>query len=193
MTGRVEHQQITLYRHGKAEFDYWQWSKASHLRKCVDRYDATSICEWTPLGKEDVEIVVCSSLLRSKASADVLFGGYDYSDPVFREAELPDLPALPAMLPIGIWFVLARLLWRCGVKTNCETYVSFKSRVQVAARDLVQLSEGHQKVAVVGHAIFNAYLARELITLGFSGPKRPNRKHWSRTRYVRDWGRGPKF
>jgi len=91
---------ITLYRHGKVAFDDWQWATAGQFRALVTAYNSQLIRLRHDLAREVVpEIIVASTLSRSRQSAEALFGRYDIALDMFREAELPDMPALPFRLP----------------------------------------------------------------------------------------------
>ncbi len=46
------------------------------------------------------------------------------------------------------------------------------------AEKLIGPAEGHGKVFLVGHGFINAYIARELVSLGWNGPKVPDENHW---------------
>lgn len=167
---------ILLYRHGKVDFDAGKWVKASNIHEAVREYDAAPLLdELAPETAFKPDILVCSSLKRSIDSAAQLFRQPDVIDHQFREAELPSIVHLPLTLPVKNLFIVARCIWLLGGHKDCEGIRDFKTRVHDAASTLDHLSKQHQQVAVIGHGIFNSYLARELLRLGFNGPKRPTR------------------
>jgi hypothetical protein len=57
--------------------------------------------------------------------------------------------------------------------------VAFKLRVSLAAEKLIQLAKSHDSVLLIGHGIINRYLAKELISKGWSGGAAPGgNKYW---------------
>ena len=116
-------------------------------------------------------------------SANTLFKKYDVSLDAFREAELPDLPPLRMRLPIVFWFLLARILWRCGLSKNCESFQCCRRRAVDAAHFLIKEACAGKSIAVIGHGVFNGLVSAELRRQGFEGSKIPARVHWGKAEY----------
>ncbi|MEM7289744.1 MAG: hypothetical protein AAF412_05160 [Pseudomonadota bacterium] len=178
--------EIRLFRHGKVDFDSSGWVGADALMGEIDRYDAAPILshsiqesEWRP------DLVLCSPLRRSIDSAIAMFGRVDIADLVFKEAELPRLPALPIRLPVNSLLIMARCLWLCGASGQCEGIRSFRIRIGEAADMLMDLLSENKSAALVGHGILNQFLAHELRKREFSGPRRPSRQHGGMSIYIR--------
>lgn len=114
-----------------------------------------------------------------------LFGRVDLVDLQFREAELPEVPHAPVRLPVAAWFVFARTLWLAGRRSGCEGLTDFRARVRHAAYQLAVQSDTHPRIAVIGHGVFNRYLASELRDAGFSGLATPKIGHADFTVYTR--------
>ena len=172
-------QAIALYRHGKVRFDGWKWTSPEKFRQLVVAYDNGPIVVPNKRSPQATPgWIVVSTLPRSVASAHVLFGGHDFKSDLFREAELPTLPAIPVVLPTIAWFVVSRLLWRFGRRTDCEGYSDFKSRAALATDILIDHCSDGKSVALVGHALLNREIARELRKRGFHGPHNPSQSYW---------------
>lgn len=86
-------------------------------------------------------------------------------------------------LPIGLWVVLLRLLWLFGFSRNGESIVDTKARARQAARRLMELSQQHERVLLIGHGFINYLIARELRAQGWRGPKKPGRRYWEYSVY----------
>lgn len=170
--------EILLFRHGKVDFDGRKWVGARELAHEVHRYNTAPLQSWDVRNEDRLpEFVFCSTLRRSIDSAMHMFGRVDIIDPVFREAELPQLPALPIKLPVQSLFVTARCLWLCGASRDCEQLPYFKARIQAAADILIKTSTEKKTVALVGHGVLNRFLGKEFRRRGLSASCRSNARH----------------
>ncbi len=182
---------ITLFRHGRVAFNEWQWSDRSRFRHLVTQYDTAPLRPTAPPNiAHRYDTVISSTRARSIATAGLLLRTPDCCDPIFNEAELPDLftqgRARPfCKLPNVVWFVGARVLWRLGHSSNCESHRAFSARAERAAQRLIILATPGRSVALIGHAVMNQYIADHLNRAGFEGPRSPKREHWKGTLYRR--------
>ena len=113
-----------------------------------------------------------------------IFGFVDVSDPLFREAELPDLPAWALTARPTTYFAIARVLWMLGRKRNCESRTDFHKRVDAAASLLIRAANDHAAVAFIGHGWFNRALAKSLQTKGFAPTQPPQHAHGTFTLFT---------
>lgn len=170
----MQNREILIYRHGRVQRAEISSVGSHHIAKAVLAYDSAAIDSGLSKEAEPFpNLIVTSTLRRSIDTAGQLFGRVDLTDQLFREAELPDLPKLPLKLRPSHWFVVARLYWLLGADRNCESQGLFRSRVAKAARRLDGLAREHGSVALIGHGILNRYVVRELLKLGYNGPRRP--------------------
>ena len=137
----IQNREILIYRHGRVrqtDISSFVWG---HIAEAVLAYNSAPI--EGGLSKEAepfANLNVTSTLRRSIDTAGQMFGRVDLIDPLFREAELPDLPNLPLMLRPSHWFAIARLYWLLGAYRNCEIQQLFLCRVANASRRLDDLS-----------------------------------------------------
>jgi len=75
------------------------------------------------------------------------------------------------------------LLWYLGYSNGCESRKDAKERSKKAVTELINRAEQHQHILLVGHGIFNRFLANDLIRQRFSGEKYPNSKYWGFSMY----------
>lgn len=183
--------EITLIRHGKSKLvendrmtclDFMQW---------VEKYDNNGVFEESTYPSETIEkiaaakIVVTSDLKRAIESAKLLNPEVTgISDPIFRETELPSFAMKLLKLRPNIWAVVLRIIWLCGYSNGCESFADAKLRAKRAAQQLMDLAEKNGSVVLVGHGIFNRFIAKELQKKGWKGKRNTAAKHWNCTSYL---------
>ncbi|ANF57104.1 histidine phosphatase family protein [Halotalea alkalilenta] len=185
---------IVLMRHGEPEARFDQRIPAAELRQWVARYHRAGLkshshCSDAQAVADDCVAVVCSDLPRAMESVQRLkrCDALVLSDPALREIEFPHGPGrwpTPA-LPPAAWLALFRVLWLFGYRGNAESLGEARRRARHGANTLAQLSERHDSVLFVGHAMFNVLVARSLLKQGWRGPRRPGSRHWRYAIYER--------
>ncbi len=176
---------IILIRHGKPDIDTSGKVSSSCFGTWVEQYDKAGI---HPESKPSQDLisrinespyVVCSNLLRSIESAKFL-GIIDphLISPQFRECEMPYAKWSFPKFSKGTWSVLFRLLQFFGYSSNSESYNEIKIRAFQCAEHLQELCKTHKSVTFVGHGAINYCIHKQLIALGWLGPKRATRKNW---------------
>jgi broad specificity phosphatase PhoE len=184
---------IILTRHGRVGLRTPRRVPSASLRSVARLYEEAGIRR-TPSPPADLRrraasagIIVCSDARRAIESARALDRARDpLTDPVFREAGLPLVSPLPLHLSFDAWIVIARVAWFLGWSAGAESVTHARRRARKAARRLIDLSETHQSVMLVGHGVFNALIAVELRRRGWGGPLwKPTAPHWGSASYSR--------
>lgn len=138
--------------------------------------------EDTTLDKfREFSAVVSSDLKRSMESALLLCSQQSLIvDALFREVEdvflrIPILKFTPRT-----WENIIILFWFIGLLELKRSFRETKIRAKLCAEKLIGLAEEHGKVLFVGHGFINIYIAKELASLGWDGPKikMPNKRYW---------------
>ena len=132
-------------------------------------------------GFREFSAVVSSDLKRSIESALLLCSQQSLIvDALFREVEevffrIPILKFTPR-----IWVNIIILFWFIGLLELKRSFREAKIRAKRCAEKLIGLAEEHGKVLLVGHGFINTYIAKELVSLGWDGPKikMPNKTYW---------------
>ena len=123
--------------------------------------------------------VVCSDLRRSVESARKLGASEpDHVESVFREMVLPYASFPSPRLAPGIWAAFFRACWFLGYSPNGESLCQGRLRAATGASRLRQIAADRGSVLLVGHAVVNGLIARELLATGWQGPGSPGRRHW---------------
>ena len=184
--------EIVLARHGRSEFSVGSWVAGGSLGDLVRRYDEAGITRATGPPPALVALaarsqcVVASDLKRAVESAQVLAAGKEVVvDPGLREARLPDSLGLSVSLPPAVWVVIGQIAWWMNLSTSAETIAATRLRASRAAEALESRAEQHGSVLVVGHGMFNRFIAAHLRQRGWQGPRVMPSAHWSSVSYVR--------
>ena len=175
--------QITILRHGIPDFKWDRSVRGSDFRELEHAYDSAGIVGVPPAVTDRLasehELVVCSDLPRSTASADALgVETIHISSAKFREMNLPYFNRAPIKLPLKVWVVILRTLWFIGFSRNTESFRTAKARAKAASDHLIELAMKHESVLLVGHGFLNHYIAQELRTKNWAGPRSPGKKYW---------------
>ena len=176
---------IWLVRHGRPTSPNRKWISGRELGRWVSAYDASGLDRNFPPPASVSRVVasagcvLASDVRRSLESAAWLApSAHVHADSMFREAALPQ-SLLPLRLPPGFCVVVSRIAWWLGWARADEDLPMTRQRAARAADRLCELAEQHQSVAVVGHGMFNRFLARQLTTRGWRGPAFLPSAHWS--------------
>jgi broad specificity phosphatase PhoE len=176
--------EIVLGRHGKPKVDQWALIAPRHLAHWIRAYNAADILidDIPPQTlKRAVRsgIIASSPLHRCVRSAQLLGPSQSLViEELFREAGIPYANWGFPRLPLSVWAVIFRVAWFCGYSSNSEPLSRAKIRARHAAERLIELAQQHESVFVVGHGIMTMLIAKELLRMGWSGPKRPANKYW---------------
>ncbi|MCM2318531.1 MAG: histidine phosphatase family protein [Pseudomonas sp.] len=176
--------QITLARHGKPDLKLDSWVSPMAMPDWLRHYDQAGIVAGeapaTTLAQAAAAGVLASSTLpRCVQSAQRLAPGREFlREALFCEAELPYPHWLYPKLPPLAWEALFRLAWFYGLSALARPRLATELRAHEAAQRLIQLAREHDSVFLVGHGLMILLIARELLALGWRGPKRPVSGYW---------------
>lgn len=176
--------QITLTRHGKPDLHLDSWLAPMAMGDWLRHYDRAGVAPGaapaaTLAQAQAARLVASSTLPRSVQSAQQLVPEREVlCDPLFCEAELPCPPWASPRLPPLAWSAMFRLFWVYGFSLPTEPLPQTRWRAHQAARLLVDLARENGSVLLVGHGLMTVLIARELLALGWHGPKRPVGSYW---------------
>lgn len=183
--------EIVLVRHGKPDAVPSDAIAGHEIGRWVRRYDDAGISRALPpppllQRMASTACVVASDLRRAVESAAWLIPHRQVSvDPDLREAPLPESMGVAIRMPPAVWVVLARLAWwvNCGHAT--ESIAVTRGRASRVADRLCVLAAANDVVVVVGHGMFNRFIAAQLLKRGWRGPSLLPTAYWAVARFVR--------
>jgi broad specificity phosphatase PhoE len=176
--------QITLARHGKPNLQLDSWVAPMAMRDWLQHYDQAGIVDdevpaATLMQANAARLLVSSPLPRCVQSAERLAAGRSFlREALFCEAELPYPHWLYPSLPPLAWDTLFRLAWFYGLTALARPRRRTTLRAREAAQRLIELARMHDSVLLVGHGLMILLIARELLALGWQGPRRPISGYW---------------
>ena len=134
--------------------------------------------------------IIASDLRRAWESAEWLAAPKDIRfDRELREAGLPESLHISVRLSPGAWVVLARAAWWLNLCQSEETIAMTRQRAGRVADRLGVLAAEHGSVLVIGHGMFNRFVARQLLRRGWRGPKPLPSGYWAVARFDRGTAR----
>jgi broad specificity phosphatase PhoE len=181
--------QIILVRHGKTRIEPSRIS-ARDLARWAEAYNRAGIDPALPPPSSVRKLsaaaayALSSDLPRAIESLQVLDPGRSApGERVFREADLPKMPATRVRLDPQIWAALAHVGWFLGWPGTTEGISGARRRARAARQRLSALATEHGSVLLVGHGIFNTLIAWDLLAAGWRGPIWPSGTYWSAAVY----------
>jgi len=180
---------ITLIRHGEPECELTGKVQSREIPGLINRYNTSGIVdsppEETKQKAQQHNITVCSDLFRSIESAEKLGIEKIYlTDPLFREFALPHFKTGSLNMSISAWITLYRVLSLFGFSKNGESIATARKRANLAASRLIEIAKSHESVLLVGHGFTNYFIARELLSQNWQGPKSPGKQFWEFGEYI---------
>jgi len=176
--------EIVLARHGRPKLDRRAWVTPRQMADCIHLYNSSDILtsEVPSEARKKAEGcgVIASSTLRRSVQSAQRVAPYRaiLTEQVFCEAGLPYSEWGFPPLPLPVWFLIFRVAWSWGYSSNAEPLSAASARARTAAARLTELAQQHQSVFLVGHGIMTMLIARQLLLLGWRGPKRPANGYW---------------
>jgi broad specificity phosphatase PhoE len=183
--------EIILVRHGKPA----AWTAAPisghDIGRWVRRYNELGITREVeppePVRRlaSSARWVVASDAHRSIESANWLVSPREVQiDADLREAVLPDSMGVSMRMFPGAWVAIARVAWWLNCCRSSETIEATRHRARRATDRLCALAGEHGAVLVVGHGMFNRFIATHLLRRGWRGPRFLPWAYWSAARFV---------
>jgi broad specificity phosphatase PhoE len=157
------------------------------LKHWENQYNSAPIIQNTPLNEalltafNEADIIISSTLKRTKDSITILGHSVDISDAVFNEAQIPDLDGSFLKLRPSSWLVLFRLLSLAGVGRWAKTLKDTKDQAKDASRLLLKLSEDHDNIILMGHGVMNWLIRKELLKLDWQKEGKDEHRNWGMT------------
>jgi broad specificity phosphatase PhoE len=181
--------EIILARHGRPRLRDVSPITGDQLGSWVRRYNECGINrEILPPGElrqlaASAGCILSSDLPRAIESAAWLSSTVEI-EPELREAGLPDTIGIPVRLPPHLCVVVARAMWLVNWSKSSETLAMTRERANRVADRLCDRAGTQHSVLVVGHGMFNRFIAACLRKRDWSGPRNLPRTYWSTARFV---------
>ena len=177
--------EIILIRHGRPDVNINQKIYATQLKLFVDKYNKKGISfnSFPPKKlKESIHSIILSSDLKRSVDSVKALQLSDKvlidSDSLFREAGIPFANWKGVRLKAKTWFVIFRILWCFGYSNGCESKYESTLRAKRGAKKLIEYSNQHKSVTLMGHGIMNKLLSNELKSLGWREKNRWGFSYW---------------
>lgn len=168
--------QITLIRHGEPEvyqkFSLWTISSGKELESFLRQYNVSKIIPSDSIPSTLKEIVstgdlyISSGLKRTHESFQLLNVKEYTKNDLFNEADLPCGIGKTIRMPLIVWLIVLRVLWRLGVHAKSESFRDFITRMRACA-DFLDGKKNGAHTVVMAHGFVNRTLKKELSRKGW--------------------------
>ena len=176
---------IVILRHGKPKIETPGRLNASGFGRWIAAYNKAGIdTTHSPTQNaiaqaQACSIVVCSDLPRSIESATALgIKNVKVQDPLFRECEMPYANWSYPSLSVPVWSYIFRILQLLGYASNAESFKEARLRAYGCALRLSEVAQKHESVLFIGHGSLNWLISKQLLRMGWVGPRNPGRNYW---------------
>ena len=174
---------IILVRHGEVDIKQVDKIDGLEIEEFLNSYNLADIKSSSKPPQKLIDhanscdIIICSNLNRSLSSAKALNKTPHIIDKLFQEANPPYIKTKLLKLSPKNWLIISRILWLVGYSKHGESLKDTKKRAFQASQMLIKLSQ-NKNIMLIGHALFNIFIAKELRKAGFKGAKIPAKEFW---------------
>ena len=183
---------IIIARHGKPALSRKIRLTWREYRNWWTQYDLGGLAEKQKLPKklkalaENADVVISSSLLRAKESAQLASGrAPDFIYEELIEAALPSPPLGPLKFRPKTWGTWSRIVWYWGWPDGMESHGEARARANAMCDVLAGHAKGGKTVYVSAHGWFNRMLKGSLKKRGWKCVSQNGDLHWSHRRFER--------
>ena len=184
--------EIVLIRHGKVKISDTQRSSSSDLKYWVEQYDIAPLDERSIPSQEvhdsvnSADFLITSKLFRTIESASRFEKTIDEKNELFNEAGVPSVHIPFLKFKAKTWLIILRVLLFTGRGKKDASFQASKERANNCALYLVEHSQKHNKVVLIGHGGMNFFISRILKKQGWRLEARASSKNWGMTKLYKE-------
>ncbi len=146
------------------------WFTAQELRAWREEYERADVTLGTiDLGGIAWRRCFSSDLPRAYITAKTAFPGDIVQRPELREPDILPSPTGGLRLPLLGWRVMLQLAWLTSHSSQRPAKDEFLARVNTLRMEI--LTKAEEDTLIVSHGGMMMFLRKELLALGFTGPK----------------------
>ena len=167
----AEWQRIGLVRHFEVSLGFPRgWVTARELHEWRAAYEVADIRHRpVALGNHGWARCYCSDARRARETAQAIFPGPVTPLEILREVTVQEYPTGSLRMPLTGWRLLTRLAWALNHRSQREAKQLLLGNVKAVVRE--HLESPTEPILLVSHGGIMWFLRRELIRLGYRGPK----------------------
>ena len=180
-----EHMRIGLLRHFKVNCPHKKMMTSSEFREWTKKYEVSKVIK-KKVDMYGIEWDICyvSDLPRAISTAKEVYNGNLMIDRLLREVDnAPFIHTDRIKLPFSVWHVCGRLAWYLRSKSQLETIVDTRKRIE---NFLNRIDWSKDNVLIVFHGFLLYNFQKELRKRGFQGDKLKLVKNGVLYEYVRE-------
>ncbi len=146
------------------------WLSAADLTRWLTEYNRAGVIA-RPLDLGGIAWGKCfsSDLPRAFTTAQAAFSGPIRQLPELREPNIVPVSLGKLRLPLTGWRLMLHLAWLSNHSSQLPAKTDFLARLRFLKAEV--LSQAEEDTLIVSHAGMMAFLRKELLALGFNGPR----------------------
>ena len=146
------------------------WLCAADIAAWQTEYDTAAVIQKpVSLGETAWERWVSSDVKRARETARAIATGPWEDLPELREPQVSVLRTGTLRLPFTVWRWIFRWMWMTSHRSQQEIKGKLLRNVSYVAREV--LAPDHRNTLIVSHAGVMMFLRRELLKMGYVGPR----------------------
>ena len=163
---------IGLMRHFPVAFGFTKWCDSDTFNREMDAYNISPVRHMKARHYEQ-EWVSChsSTMKRALETARLVFDRPHIQTDLLREVPLVAGFRTRLKIPVFLWAVVGRLQWLFNSKRQPETRKQSYQRARSFLSQILLKAKLDHKLLIITHGFFMLSLRRELLRLGFRGPR----------------------
>ena len=176
---------IGLLRHFKVNCPHKKMMTSSEFREWSKKYEVSKVIK-KKVDMYGIEWDICyvSDLPRAISTAKEVYSGNLMIDKLLREVDnAPFIHTDRIKLPFSVWHVCGRLAWYFRSKSQPETIIGTKKRIEIF---LNRIDWSKENILIVFHGFMLYNFQKELRKRGFIGDKLKLVKNGVLYEYVRE-------
>ena len=163
---------VGLVRHFPVDFKLDNWSNSSTFNQNMEAYNSEDIIPITPDHDfKQWDYCFTSTMKRALETSKIIGTNTCVKTDLLREVPLRAGFRTGFKIPVFLWALIARLQWLLKTGPQPENSKMSLARARKFIQQHCLSTSQSARILVITHGFFMICLRRELLKLGFSGPR----------------------
>lgn len=163
---------VGLLRHFPVDFSFSKWCDSQTFNRDMNTYNRSPVRNLDYRSIEQKwDICFTSPMKRAVDTAKILFNREYIPTSLLREVPLVAGFQTRMKIPLFLWAIIGRGQWLLNSRRQPENRNQSHGRARSVLSQIIESADTYQKILLVTHGFFMLILRRELLGLGFRGPR----------------------
>ncbi|MCK4837143.1 MAG: histidine phosphatase family protein [Candidatus Aminicenantes bacterium] len=153
-------------------FNFKKWSDSETFNQNMKSYNNASVNPPShTFNTKEWDACFTSTMKRAVDTAKIIYNQKITGTDLLREVTLKAGFSTKIKIPVFLWAVIGRFQWYFNSKSQPETKNMSYRRARTFFSGYCFSDKNHHKLLIITHGFFMLSLRRELLKLGFNGPR----------------------